>query len=682
MMSSSKLNHHSDNTISKASVPNFMLNDNKHNDKSDKNPNTIGSAGLVPSNIGEMDSSAKDSISNVGNNMDKDTNKTNYNIKSIQSTPSDYNTSSKPKFSAYITEIGRARNWSAESTLSAEPPPVLMLTTQEIEIMNKLDKKIFNVSTPINIEKLKHLTKHHPNKAFVSYIIQGLREGFRYNYRNQRNENILQQNLPSIMLNPEAFQVSVQKELELDRIAGPFEPANIPVTSFRINPCGLVPKRDKAEEFRVIHHHSAPKLLSVNDGIQKDDFHTTYENVGHAAKWIRAFGQGCLLAKIDIQDAYRILPVHPVDQTLQGFTCSGKVYFDKRLAFGNRASAGIFCRFADLLAWIAIDMGIPAVIHYVDDFLLIMPTTSIVVANKYLETFKAMLVFLGIPFKESKLVGPVNELVFLGISLNTKELTASIPTQKKREMLAAISELKNEKWCTVGQLCSILGWFFWACQVLPAGRPFVQSINLKLTCKKKNKNNRIIITAAIKEELCWWENTLNKWNGVHLLEEQDWSLAPLVNFHIDASLWGGGITFGNFYTVFRWDNNEEAFHNIQVLEMYVLCVAVQTFKNLWSRNRYIIFTDSQANIAAMAKGACKNVLVHKMVQWLYTQQAIHSFMIRLNYINTKENTIADLLSRGQVTNVIQQNSNLSFVAPSFPKELNFPPLAVNVFGGI
>ena len=57
-------------------------------------------------------------------------------------------------------------------------------------------------------------------------------------------------------------------------------------------------------------------------------------------------------------------------------------------------------------------------------------------------------------------------------------------------------------------------------------------------------------------------------------------------------------------------------------------------------------------------------------------------MIRLNYINTKENTIADLLSRGQVTNVIQQNSNLSFVAPSFPKELNFPPLAVNIFGGI
>src|SRR5438067_13938647 len=90
-----------------------------------------------------------------------------------------------------------------------------------------------------------------------------------------------------------------------------------------------------------------------------------------------------------------------------------KVYFDRRLAFGNRASAGIFCRFADLLAWIAQDLGIPAIIHYVDDFLLILPTKSKVTAQKYLDIFTAMLNFVKVPFKESKLVNPTTELVYL-----------------------------------------------------------------------------------------------------------------------------------------------------------------------------------------------------------------------------------------------------------------------------
>ena len=130
--------------------------------------------------------------------------------------------------------------------------------------------------------------------------------------------------MKSINSHPWVFEEAINKELGLNRIAGPFEPTAMPVDTYRINPCGLVPKRDNVEEFRVIHHHSAPKLTSINNGINIEDFHTTYENVGHAAQWIRYFGEGCLLAKVDIKDAYRILPVHPLDQTLQGFICKRK----------------------------------------------------------------------------------------------------------------------------------------------------------------------------------------------------------------------------------------------------------------------------------------------------------------------------------------------------------------------
>jgi hypothetical protein len=112
--------------------------------------------------------------------------------------------------------------------------------------------------------------------------------------------------------------------------------------------------------------------------------------------------------------------------------------------------------------------------------------------------------------------------------------------------------------------------------------------------------------------------------------------------------------------------------------MYTLCVAVKTFYKFWSRRKYIIFTDSQPNIAAMAKGACNNNLVHRMIKWLFRQQAIHSFNLRLHYINTKENTIADLLSRGYVARVTQTNPYLKYLDPSFPEELESLQLATKI----
>src|SRR5207248_10751221 len=131
-------------------------------------------------------------------------------------------------------------------------------------------------------------------------------------------------------LNESAFIESINRELTLGRIAGPYKLGNLPVESYRINPCGLVPKRDNQNEFRVIHHHSAPRFDSVNDGINKEDFSTSYENVGHASKWIRTLVKDCLLAKIDIQEAYRILLMHPIDHTLQNIDYDANIYCHHR----------------------------------------------------------------------------------------------------------------------------------------------------------------------------------------------------------------------------------------------------------------------------------------------------------------------------------------------------------------
>ena len=54
---------------------------------------------------------------------------------------------------------------------------------------------------------------------------------------------------------------------------------------------------------------------------------------------------------MDIQQAYRMVPVHPDDRALLGMRWEGGVYIDTRLPFGLRSAPIIFTAVADALEW-------------------------------------------------------------------------------------------------------------------------------------------------------------------------------------------------------------------------------------------------------------------------------------------------------------------------------------------
>ena len=55
---------------------------------------------------------------------------------------------------------------------------------------------------------------------------------------------------------------------------------------------------------------SQPKGASVNDGIESELCSLSYTSVDAAVKIITAMGPGVLLAKFDIESAYRLISVH------------------------------------------------------------------------------------------------------------------------------------------------------------------------------------------------------------------------------------------------------------------------------------------------------------------------------------------------------------------------------------
>ena len=159
------------------------------------------------------------------------------------------------------------------------------------------------------------------------------------------------------------------------------------------------------------------------------------------------------------------------------------------------------------------------------------------------------------------------------------------------------------------------------------------------------------------------------WNSINLLEKDEQHNEKFKNLFTNVSDWGGGTSFENYYMAFTQssDTNLRKF-NIQVRELYALVVVVLTFSYFWMRRKYIIQTDNTANIFAVKKRACENLLVMELICILIAIQIKGNFSVKLVHICTHLNTMADLLSQRHIKAV---QTSLPFhiqLQPVFPED--------------
>ena len=159
---------------------------------------------------------------------------------------------------------------------------------------------------------------------------------------------------------------------------------------------------------------SSPHGHSVNDGISKDLCSLKYATVDQAVRRILQLGEGSYLAKIDIQHAFRNIPVNPEDRIYLGMSWRGDLYIDTVLPFGLRSAPKIFNAIADAAEWILLHTGVTNLMHYLDDFLTIGSPRS-TECRENLQAITATCQKLGLPLKEEKVEGPATSLIFLGI---------------------------------------------------------------------------------------------------------------------------------------------------------------------------------------------------------------------------------------------------------------------------
>ena len=128
--------------------------------------------------------------------------------------------------------------------------------------------------------------------------------------------------------------------MALHRILGPFDSPPIDPT-FRISPIGVVPKKLPGE-YRMIHNLSYPDGSSVNDYIPFELATVKYATVHDAIDFIQEAPSIIFMAKLDVESAFRIIPISPIDSPLLGFRWRDQFYMHAALPMGAASSSAIF----------------------------------------------------------------------------------------------------------------------------------------------------------------------------------------------------------------------------------------------------------------------------------------------------------------------------------------------------
>ena len=193
------------------------------------------------------------------------------------------------------------------------------------------------IQTPMSAETWERHLVEHPDRMYCGYLTEGIRAGFQVGFQyGVAACRSATSNMPSATLHPEVVTNFLSAELRAGRVFGPIESEVLPYV--QINRFGLEPKGHQPGRWRLIVDLSSPNGASVNDGIEPEVCSVHYTSVVTACKRVVARGRGTLLAKFDVEGAFRTVPVHPNDRWLLGMKWEDKVYVDKVLPFGLRSA--------------------------------------------------------------------------------------------------------------------------------------------------------------------------------------------------------------------------------------------------------------------------------------------------------------------------------------------------------
>ena len=499
----------------------------------------------------------------------------------------------------------------------------------------------------------EHLARNFPDSEVVVALLGICQYGARIGYESVRSAVTIHSNLTTANDDPALVTAEIISEIERGRLEVYPNRASLP-NNYTASPIGLTDKSDGSK--RRIHHLSYPAgdSSSINDGIPPEYGVIKYSNIDDAILAIQTLGRDCILVKRDFESAFRHIPVSPLDTPLIGFHWAGEYYAERFLPFGLRTAPYIFNLFAEVFHWILEDKLHHAnpnitIIHYLDDFLMVLPRTGNL--ESCTETFERLCFEVGLSIKECK-----NEqgtlACFGGIELDTAKMVIRLPEKKLHKARKIIKQAVAWKSVSLLDLQKITGYFNFISTVIPLGRTFLRRLyNMEAYFPPGSSHSKRRLSREAQKDLAWWSQVLRHSPERSItLKKREVILA-----WSDASSTKG---LGAFYLsgTEMTPRPEAAFaisipgylakvhEHINTQEMRAVEQVLLYWGRQWKGKRLIIHTDNRAVAHALANRSIRGAPMQVLRRTLLLA-ADYDLELEAIWISTKDNTLADALSR-------------------------------------
>ena len=233
----------------------------------------------------------------------------------------------------------------------------------------------------------------------------------------------------------------------------------------------------------------------------------------HCIQIILELGPNALIAKADLKDAFRIIPIHPQDYRLLGFVWEGSYYYDKCLPMGCSISCQIFESLSSSIQWILTQkLAVSLMSHILDDFIFFGPPSS-PICQRSLKTFMVLAQSLNLPVKAEKTVLPSTQVELHGILVNTETMELVLPLDKLQRAVDQINHMMSCKKIELVKLQSLIGLLNFACRAIVPGRAFLRRL-IWLTKGIYRKHHHVRLTNEARRDLKVWYQFLEPSNCV------------------------------------------------------------------------------------------------------------------------------------------------------------------------
>ena len=233
-------------------------------------------------------------------------------------------------------------------------------------------------------------------------------------------------------------------------------------------------------------------------------------------------------------------------------------------------------------------------------------------------------------------------MTFLGILINSLEMTLEITEDRREELKHLLQEWLSKKSTTLKEIQSLLGKLSFVCSTVRSGRIFLSRIIQQISNMPVRGRKRL--TKDFRMDVSWWCSFMDKFNGKSMIPT-DWSHPDEV-FSRDALLkMCGGWLKPDFFKA-HFPEHYKKVQNIHIneFELLAILVALRVWSSRIKNQNLLAYSDNQCTVEIINTGKAKNKFAQRCLWEIVWILASNNACLKLVHISSECNRIPDILS--------------------------------------